>query len=153
VTSGVVPVGTAYDLWVAATGLSGDSALPYADPDHDGVANALEFVLGGEPNPANSGSNSNGLVPTVAQSAGNLLFTFRRKNLAEGASTLTFQWSTDLSFPSANDVPVGVVSSSTNGVDVVVNVLDAATDTIIITVPLAKAAGGKLFARLAVTVP
>ncbi|MEI6676775.1 MAG: autotransporter-associated beta strand repeat-containing protein, partial [Verrucomicrobiota bacterium] len=153
VTSGVVPVGTAYDLWVAATGLTGDSALPSSDPDHDGLGNALEFVLGGEPNPANSGSNSNNMLPTVSQSGGNLLFTFRRKTVSESASTLTFQWSTDLSFPVANDVPVGAVTSATGGVNVTVSTLDAATDTIVISVPLTKAAGGKLFARLAATVP
>ncbi len=153
VVSDLVPVGTSYDYWVAAKGLAGDAALPYADPDHDGMLNALEFVLGGEPNPANSGSNSNNLVPTVSQSGGNLVFTFRRKNLSEGASTLTFQWSTDLRFLSANDVPVGAASSSTNGVDVAVNVLDADTDTIVISVPVAKAAGGRLFGRLAATVP
>ncbi|MEI6656024.1 MAG: autotransporter-associated beta strand repeat-containing protein, partial [Verrucomicrobiota bacterium] len=153
VTSGGVPSGTAYDVWIAAKGLTGADALPYADPDHDGMLNALEFVLGGEPNRANPGSNSSNLLPVVSQSGGNLFFTFHRKNLSEGAATVTFQWSTDLSFPSANNVPVGVGNSSTNGVDVVVSVLDAATDTIVISVPVAKAAGGRLFGRLAVTVP
>ena len=153
VVSDLVPVGSAYDLWIASKGLAGDAALPYADPDHDGLANALEFVLGGEPNPANTGANSNNLLPTVSQSGGNLAFTFRRKNLSEGASTLTFQWSTDLTFPSANNVPVGVGSSSSGGVDVLVSSLDADTDTIVISVPVAKAAGGRLFGRLAVTVP
>ncbi len=152
-TSDGVPVGNAYNLWIATKGLAGDAALPYADPDHDGVANALEFVLGGEPNPAHTSANSNNLLPAVSQSGGNLVFTFRRKNLSEGASTLTFQWSTDLTFPSANNVPVGAASSSTGGVDVLVSSLDADTDTIVISVPVAKAAGGRLFGRLAATVP
>ena len=56
-----------------------------------------------------------------------------------------------MSFASANNVPVGAMSSATGGVAVVVNSLDATTDTIVISVPATKAAGGKLFARLAVT--
>ena len=52
-------------------------------------------------------------------------------------------------------VPVGAVSSTTAGVGVSVteNSPDSATDTIVITVPAAKAAGGKLLGLLRGTVP
>ena len=143
-----------YFAWTASKGLTGDAAQPEADPDHDGVPNIIEFVLGGEPNSANPGSNSRSLLPGVARNGkGDLLFTFHRKNLSESSAALTFQWSTALSFASANNVPVGAASSSTNGVDVAVSVMDAGTDTIVISVPATKAAGGKLFARLTATVP
>jgi fibronectin-binding autotransporter adhesin len=146
-------VGGGYDSWAASKGLTGLDAAFDADPDHDGLDNGLEFVLGGEPNPANPGSNSAALLPTISQSAGNLTFTFKRKDISESGATLKFQWSTDLTFPSpANDVPVGATDSTTDTitVDVTEDAPDADTDTIVITIPAAKAAGGKLFGRLSV---
>jgi autotransporter-associated beta strand protein len=140
-----------FNSWLSDHGLSGAAAAFNADPDHDGLPNGLEIVLGGEPNPANAGSNSAALLPTVSGSSGNLIFTFKRKIVSESAVTLLFQWSTDLTFLSpANDVPVGASSSATNGVTVNITqgVPDSQTDTIVITVPAAKAAGGKLFGRL-----
>ena len=146
--------GGAYAAWAASHGLAGASAAGEADPDLDGIGNALEFVLGGEPNPARPGANSCALLPVVSQSSGNLVFTFRRKDLSEGAAILTFQWA-NLAFPPSNDVPVGAVDSTTGGVTVKVteNSPDLETDTIVITVPVAKAAGGRLFGRLRATVP
>ena len=145
-----------YDTWAADRGLTGSAAAADADPDHDGLSNALEMVLGGEPNPANQGANSRGLLPVMSRNpAGDLLFTFLRKHVSLGATTLTFQWSNDLTFPSPNDVPVGSVSSSTGGVavNVAANLPDADTDSIVVTVPAADAAGGQLYGRLKVAVP
>lgn len=160
-SSGVVnvltgpPASPTYADWATAHGLSGANADSDADPDSDGIANALEFVLGGEPNPSNPNSNSNNLLPTVSQVSGNLMFTFPRSHLSLGLSTVTFQWTTDLKFPSANNVPVGANGSTTNGVTVGItqNSPNADTDTIDITVPAANAVGGKLFGRLNASVP
>jgi hypothetical protein len=143
-----------YTSWISGKGLGGSAGN--ADPDDDGIPNALEYVLGGEPNPAIAGANSVGLLPTSAQDTGDLIFTFKRKIVSRDAVALRFQWSTDLTFQHANDVVVGTDSSSTGGVGVLVNkgTPDAATDTIVITVPATKAAGGgKLFGRLQATVP
>jgi fibronectin-binding autotransporter adhesin len=146
-----------FDAWVNSKGLVGPDADFGADPDHDGIDNGLEFVLGGEPNPANPGANSAALLPTITQSGGNLTFSFKRKDLSESGVTLAFQWSTDLTFPSpANDVPIGAADSTTDTtvVDITEDSPDVDTDTIAITIPAAKAAGGKLFGRLsAVEVP
>ncbi len=141
----------AYDAWAASKDLTGSDAAFDADLDHDGLGNGLEFALGGEPNPANPGSNSAALLPTISKISGNLTFTFKRKDISESSVALKFQWSTDLAFSSpANEVPVGATDSTTNtiGVDVAENAADADTDIITITIPAAKAAGGKLFARL-----
>ena len=150
--SGVLTMtSSGFESWAAAKGLTGADAAFDADPDNDGLDNGLEFVLGGEPNPANPGSNSASLLPTMEQSGGNMIFTFKRKDISESGVALTFQWSTDLTFPSpANDVPVGAADSTTDtiAVDVTEDLPDADTDTIVITVPAAKAAGGKVFGRL-----
>ena len=150
-STGVVTLSSSFTSWIAAHGLTGATAAFDADPDRDGIPNGLEFALGGEPNPANAGANSTGLLPAASTASGNLVFSFKRKILSESTVTLTFQWSTDLTFPSpANDIPVGTASSVTNGVNVAITqgVPDSLTDTVVITVPAAKAAGGKLFGRL-----
>jgi hypothetical protein len=77
-----------FNAWAASKGLTGGDAAFDADPDHDGLGNGLEFVLGGEPNPANSGFNSAALLPTVSQSAGNLIFSFKRKDISEAGVAL-----------------------------------------------------------------
>lgn len=154
-TTGILTLTSAgYDSWAATMGLTGADADFDADPDNDGLDNGLEFVLGGQPNPANPGANSTALLPVVTQTAGDMSFTFKRKDLSESGVSLTFQWSTDLSFPSpANDVAVGAVDSITDTiqVDVTEGSPDADTDTIVITVPAAKAAAGKIFGRLKAT--
>lgn len=151
-TTGVLTLTSdGFDSWIASKGLTGLDAAFDADPDNDGIDNGLEFVLGGEPNPANPGSNSASLLPIVSQSSGDLIFTFKRKDLSESGLTLKFQWSTDLTFPSpANDIPIGAVDLTTDTitVDVTEDSPDADTDTIVITVPAAKASSGKLFGRL-----
>lgn len=151
-TTGTLTLATAgFESWIADKGLTGPDAEFDADPDNDGVANGLEFILGGEPNPATEGSNSLALLPQVSVIDGDLTFSFNRKDLSENATSLVFQWSTDLSFSSpANDVPVGATSSSVDGISVAIteDAPDAETDTIIITVPAAKAVAGRMFGRL-----
>ncbi|MEK7949415.1 beta strand repeat-containing protein [Luteolibacter soli] len=147
--------GGGFSAWASSKGLAGADAAFGADPDHDGLSNGLEFVLGGEPNPANPGSNSAALLPVVSSSGGNLVFSFKRKDLSESGITLTFQWSTDLTFPAANNVPVGATDSTTDTivVDITEDSPDADTDTVVITIPAAKATSGKLFGRLSATEP
>ena len=144
-----------YPSWIASKGLSGGNAAGNADPDNDGIQNALEYVLGGEPNPATADSNSNAILPVSSSTAGNLVFRFKRKDVSESAVNLTFEWSTDLAFTTLNSLAVGTVSSAASGivVTVVEDTPDAATDDITITVPAAMGLGGKLFGRLNATVP
>ena len=143
-----------YASWIGAKGLSGAAAAGDADPDHDGIPNALEYVLGGEPNPAAAGSNSAALLPhPTHNAAGDLVCTFQRKVASIGGVNLTFQWASDLTFPAPNSVPIGAVGSSLDGITVAISSYDAATDTVVITVPAAKAAAGKLFGRLHAEVP
>jgi len=143
-----------YESWSGSKNLSGAAAAADADPDNDGVRNALEFVLGGEPNPSASGFNSNALLPTSTRNvAGDLIFTFQRKTASVGGVSLNFQWSGDLTFPLLNSLPIGPASSSVDGVNVAISTLNVATDSIIVTVPAARAVGGKLFGRLQAAAP
>ena len=140
-----------YTSWIASKQLSGADAATTTDPDHDGLPNSIEFVLGGEPNPANPGSNSRSLLPVVFRNPdGSMAFTFHRTKRSTSSATLTFQWSTDLSFPLSNNVAVAAASSTTNGVTVEVTEYSPDTDLIVITVPANKAPDGKLFGRLGV---
>lgn len=56
-------VQSVFAAYVAGFGLTGNDALPSADPDHDGLNNATEALLG--TNPANSASSGAGLISTT----------------------------------------------------------------------------------------
>lgn len=143
-----------YETWSNSKNLDGANAAADADPDADGVTNAMELVLGGEPNPSVLGSNSTSLLPQSSrQQNGDLVFTFPRKIASIDALSLSFQWSSDFTFPPTQTVPIGPTSSSSNGISVVISGLDAATQWITVTVPAEKALGGKLFGRLRAIVP
>lgn len=143
-----------YELWASSKGLSGPGALAGSDPDKDGLENGLEFVLGGEPNPSNPGSNSVSLLPVSNRNqSGDLVFVFKRKLESAGNVFLAFEWSTDLSFLPANSVPIGETGSLLDGISVSITSHDTATENIIITVPAAKAVAGKLFGRVLVVAP
>jgi hypothetical protein len=144
-----VGVLTPYESWIASKNLSGISTAGDADPDFDGLKNALEFVLGGEPNPSAPGSNSSALLPvSTHNSTGDLMFSFRRKLASVSGVNLSFQWSGDLTFQAPNTVPIGAANSSPDGITVAISNHDVDTQTILITVPAAKAAGGRMFGRL-----
>lgn len=92
----------AFDTWVGTgaggKGLTGAADAFDADPDHDRIPNGIEFVIGGEPNPANPLSNSLALLPTVEASGNNLVFTFTRRDEAAYLNPVV-EFTTDLSGP------------------------------------------------------
>lgn len=64
---------------------------PTADPDNDGIANLLEYVLqGGDPSVSNTG-----ILPTLDASGENFVFTYYRRAAATGVSQ-TFEYGTTL---------------------------------------------------------
>ena len=106
-----------------------------ADPDYDGLANVVEFVLNG--NPAN-GAITN--LPTLTASGSNLVFTYTRRDDSESLNPVV-EFDADLS---------GVWTTAVDGSNctIVVTENDANPDTVTVTIP--KQANAKLFARLKV---
>jgi len=109
-----------------------------ADPDFDGLANVIEFVLDG--NPAN-GAITN--LPTATASGSNLVFTYIRRDDSESLNPVV-EFDADLAGAWTTAVHPG---NST----IVVTENGASPDTVTVTIP--KGANTKLFARLKVTTP
>jgi hypothetical protein len=78
--------GTAFESWIAGFELAGDSAASTADPDRDGLNNALEFDLGRSP------TRGDGWARSVGSANGQLRVTYLQR---KGAN-FTVQTSSDL---------------------------------------------------------
>lgn len=139
-TSGVVKLvqsgGGGFASWAASyPGLT--DATPNGDPDHDGISNLLEYVIGGDPRAA-----STQFLPTQAIVGSNLVISYKRSDASELDTTQVGQWSATLANLSwANVTPV------------LVNENGSAPDDMTITIPKSNAVLGKLFGRLLVTQP
>jgi len=140
--------GVTYASWMTSKGLTGGAAGD--DPDHDGIPNALEYVLGGEPNPANAGSNSVGLLPKVTRSGNNLIFTYRRADIAltQPGIAITAEYGSSLTgWTAAQDGVNGVAITVTN------DGFGTGIDRVEVSIPQALAVGAGLFVHLKVTLP
>ena len=137
--------------WATTTnGLVGTAAAAGADPDNDGLQNAVEFVLGGQPNPANPNASSNTLAPTSVIDPANLVFTYRSTELSQTQPGIqaTVQYGSDL----------GGWTTAVNAVNgVSITVTDAGfgagVDKVEVSIPRSLAVDSKLFARLHVVIP
>ena len=139
-----------FDTWAATHGLTGADALAGADPDHDGYNNLAEFILGGEPNPANAGANSNALAPTVAASGGSHVFSFRRSELAltQPGLVIGYEYGSSLTgwSPAVNGVDGITITVTPGG-------YGSGIDRVDVSIPDALAPVGTRFARLHATQP
>jgi autotransporter-associated beta strand protein len=154
-----VASGTNYASWIASFALTGNDALADSDPDFDGIDNAVEMVLGG--NPATGMDTA--LLPTIELvtnptgtgpiPAGDyLLFTYRRTDLSVAAGvTADCETDTDLVAPwtAATGAP-GVVIEVDNNFTFTP---PAAADTDRVRVYVPRGANPKLFGRINVVVP
>jgi hypothetical protein len=142
-----------YNQWVTDAGLSGADTAATADPDQDGLNNAVEMVLGG--NPA-TGMNSV-LAPTVerivnpggAVPAGDyLLFTYRRTDSSVSGGVISgVEYDTDMA---------GVWTRAVNGINGVGIVESndsyaSAVDKVQVYIP--RSSNQKIFARLKIVIP
>lgn len=123
-----------FEIWTGQHTLSGDSALPLSDPDQDGIANAIEYVLG--LNPAIPALNG---LPSVTQSADELAFTFTRVKSTSAEFSPTVETSQSLAPDSWQPVPASQLTIQDNGT----------TETV--TATLGISPSGNLFVRLKVS--
>lgn len=82
-----------YDTWATTThGLDlTTTGAPSSDPDNDGVANMLEYILGSSPV-----SGTSTALPQAVVQGSNLRFTFNRRLRLSGFFTVNVEYSTDL---------------------------------------------------------
>ena len=147
VTLAATAAGSPYLDWADDNELVGDDRDFEADPDGDGIANGLEWVLGGDPLASNSS-----MVSVTGSSLTGLTLSFNREEDSIGVATLVVEWTTDLDV-TWNEVPVTQAGGSyDDGVTVSVN-QEATPDRVTVTIPSNNEAGSKLFARLRVTLP
>ncbi len=123
-----------YETWASGAGLVPGNDGPGDDPDFDGIANQLEFVLGGNPL-----TSDTGILPEMTMNALEFIFTFDRQDDSLGSVALIFQHGSDLS--GWTDVIIPETSAG------VVSVLPG-TPADVITVKISRAANTKLFGRL-----
>lgn len=138
--TGVVSVGSggsAYDSWATSKGLTAANNGHDQDPEFDGITNALEFVLGGDPL-----ASDPEILPDFSRDPANFIFTFSRTDESESEFGLAVQYGSNL--VGWTDVPVGAAS----GGSVTVTENAASPDTVVVTIPTTNAVNGKLFARL-----
>lgn len=138
---GTTPVST-YNTWAQSYGLvpSGNGA-PMEDPDHDGLKNAIEYVLG-----SSAVSGAPGNLPALTKGTNSITVVFRRKTEAVAAG---FQGQVEYS----TLLTAGSWQTAVNGqagVTVQVTPVDAANEDVTVVIP---ATGPKTFARLRVVAP
>jgi autotransporter-associated beta strand protein len=98
---------TDYEAWTRSHGLSGDDALPGADPDGDGMNNGLEFRFAFDPNDPNSQ-----LTLAIRNGEeGSLILTINRV-IQDG--TFTLETAASPAGPWGGEIPVPVATPAWN---------------------------------------
>lgn len=161
-TTGVLTLnsGASYASWIDGffPGVTDPNIIgANADPDGDGIANAVELMIGGNPAAAMDAKLLPKLElvknPAGVPAGDYLLFTYRRSGMASAAGlTAAAQYDADL---------VGPWTTAQDGVGGVVVLVDedyasfdpAAADTDRVRVYIPRGTNPKLFGRLSVTVP
>jgi autotransporter-associated beta strand protein len=143
--------GSPYSTWASAHGLDGSPGKDPAfdsDPEHDGIANGLEWILGGDP----LAVSSTPLVTSTGTAANGITLNFTREETSLGGATLIVQYASNLSGTWTDVAVVQAGGSYPNGVTVTVNQANT-PDGVTVHIPASNAVNSKLFARLRATMP
>lgn len=143
-----------YDSWIDGyfTGVTDPAIIgAAADPDNDGIANAVEYVIGNAPNQTKVENLPAGTLVTdpagVTPTGNYLKFAYRRTAAAVDAGvTAAVQYDADL---------VGPWTTAVNGVGgvTIIETANAGLPGTDVKVYIPRVANTKLFSRLAVEVP
>jgi autotransporter-associated beta strand protein len=138
--------GSPYETWAAGTfARPFTQTNPGDDQEGDGLANLLEFVLGGDPT-----ISQPDIAPKAVSSGTNLVITFKRSDESEldPAVAARVQVTADLAaWNPADDIVIGATNGSgPNGASYTVSENGLAPDDITVTIP--KGSNAKLFARV-----
>jgi autotransporter-associated beta strand protein len=128
-----------YTSWIDGFGLAAADKDPLDDPDNDGMANALEYVLNATPSVSDPSK-----LPTLSVTGADFVFSFTRREESAADTTQVFQYGSNLAgwtslnitTPTASEVALGTPSGG--------------LQSVIVTIPKTLASGGKLFGRLQV---
>lgn len=136
--------------WFAHFGVhhgSGDAADD-ADPDGDGLANLMEWMLAADPEQPDPAKR-----PVLVQTGEHAIYTFARNDEIEPGTPVYVCWSADLQ--TWHDVPVPAATTGPNldGVLVVVSENGTAPDTITVMIPRSNSPTGNVFMRLSSGAP
>jgi autotransporter-associated beta strand protein len=140
VLSLAVSTGGGYSSWIGGFGLAPADQDATDDPDGDGIANFLEYALGGDPS-----VREPALLPTGSKSGSDFVLSFSRSDLAmsNGDAPLSIEYGTTLGSWTTINVPAS--SGTVSGVAFNVTA-GSPNDAITATIPTAGA--GKFFARV-----
>ena len=131
-----------YDAWTSGEPffLAGSDALPGADPDQDGIPNAIEFIIGGDPT---DGSSDRAKLPSGVVVGSNFEFTFRRTAASNVNPKPFVEYGSDL-------VGWTAAQDGTSGVAVVTSTdyYAPGIDRVVTKIPLSLASSQRLFVRL-----
>jgi hypothetical protein len=152
-SSGVVSASTpapasAFTAWIGGTFAGGSVAAPdqdpLDDPDNDGIENALEFVLNGDPT-----VNNQSILPVLNASGTDFVFSFTRRADSAGEVAQVFEYSADLVDWTTN-APVTIpTTTGTSGFATVGASTGVAPNQVqAVTVTIPKGSNTKLFGRL-----
>ena len=137
--------GNVYDAWSSTNSLA-NPAFDF-DSDNDGLANGIEWVLGGNPNTNDNPS----VLPTVSgTTAGGLTLVFNRSSDSIPETTLVVEWGSVLS-GFANTLTIGTTDVGPSGNNPTIYIDAPSAGQVTVNIPAANAVGGKILARLKAT--
>ncbi|GAA5129655.1 hypothetical protein JIN84_03640 [Luteolibacter yonseiensis] len=138
---GVIPTTDDYLSWIGGYAVGSENGFDQ-DPDHDGLVNGVEHLLGSSPADANRG------VRDISSATGGS-FTFRhtRTNAMATDVTASYEWSQDLVNWHASGATAGGITATITD-NVVTDTSAPALDEIEVSVTVGGGFVSKVFARL-----
>jgi autotransporter-associated beta strand protein len=140
-----------FDSWASAKGLDGTAGKengPSDDPDLDGIANLLEYMLDGNPL-----GNSSAILPTAAKDGTNLTLTFSRRDDSETDTTQFVEFGSTLGDWTSVAIPAasGITTVTAGGKSLSFSLTENSTDPDLIVVEIPVGTDTTLFARVKAT--